>query len=111
MVVVSVVALASGMAVGVHARDVALHSSLRAVLERDVGGASIDRLDIVHRHEPIAIRAVLTQDAADAGEFVSLRVAANALRVGPTWQPVSGGLVLTVNGVTERRRVGEWRAG
>ena len=99
-----VIAFIAGLVHGGAARDAALHSSLRAELESRVGGASIDRVGVIGRHEPIRLRARLTEDAADAGEFVSLRVESIALSVGDGWRPVSGGVVLSVNGAAERSR-------
>ena len=62
-------------------------------------------------HDPIRLRARLSEDAVDAGEFVSLRLQATALRIGNTWQPVRGGVVVSVNGAVARDRLREWSAG
>src|SRR5215217_6296884 len=99
------IAFIAGVIHGCAARDGALHSSLRSALEVRVGGALIDRVGMIGRHEPIRLRARLTEDAADAGEFVSLRVEATALSVGDGWRRVSGGVVLSVNGDAERTRI------
>jgi competence protein ComEC len=101
----------AGLSHGTTARDHALHSAVRAVLDAHVGGAVIDRIGVLAQHGPIAIRALLLEDAAGAGEFVSLRVRAEAVRVDGTWTPVNGGLVISVNGAVERSRAAEWRAG
>ena len=106
-----ILAFVAGLIHGRVARDRALHSSLRAELESQVGGASIDRIDVLRTHEPIRLRARLTEDANDAGEFVSLRVDSTALAVGDGWRRVSGGVMLSVNGAEERTRIREWTAG
>ena len=106
-----VIAFIAGLVHGHAARDRALHSSLRAELESRVGGASIEQVDVIGRHEPIRLRARLIEDASDAGAFVSLRVESTALSAGSGWRPVSGGVVLSVNGAADRVRVHAWTAG
>jgi competence protein ComEC len=54
---------------------------------------------------------MLTEDASDAGEFVSLRLAPCALLVRGEWLPVSGDLVVSVNGSVARGRLRDWSAG
>jgi predicted membrane metal-binding protein len=101
----------AGLLHGSDARDSALHSLLRAHLDGTVGHASIDAVGVIGRHEPLRLRARLTEDAADGGDFVSLRVESTALLVGDRWQQVSGGLVVTVSGTTGRERLRQWSTG
>src|SRR5215207_4832722 len=110
-VAVAIAAFLAGVVHGCVARDVALHPSVRAELELQVGGAAIDRIGVIGRHEPIRLQARLTEDAADAGEFVSLHLESLALSLDNQWRSASGGLVLSVNGTVERSRIQEWRAG
>jgi competence protein ComEC len=109
--VVAAACCVAGVLHGATASDTALHSLLRQRLDAAVGGAYIDIVDVIGRHEPMRVRAVLTEDAADAGEFVSLRVEATALVVREAWVPVTGGLVLSVNGAVGRDRIRNWTAG
>ena len=109
--VVAAACCVAGVLHGATASDTALHSSLRQRLDLAVGGASIDVVDVIGRHEPMRVRAVLTEDAADAGEFVSLRAEATALVDREAWVPVTGGLVLSVNGAVGRDRLRNWTAG
>jgi competence protein ComEC len=101
----------AGLLHGTTAREVAFHSSLRERLDSIVGGASIDDEGVIGRHEPFRLRAMLTEDASDAGEFVSLRLAPRALLVRGEWLPVSGDLVVSVNGSVGRGRLRDWSAG
>ena len=101
----------AGLLHGAAARDEALHSLLRQLLDDAVGGASIDNVGVIGRHEPLRLRAILAEDAADSGEFVALRVESRALLVNGTWVPARGGLTLSVGGTVERERLRGWSAG
>jgi competence protein ComEC len=103
--------LVAGLLHGTSARDAALHTPLRARLETVIGGASIDTVGVLGRHEPFRVRGVLTEDAVDAGDFVSLHLASTALFVNRVWLPVSGGLVVSVTGTVARDRLRAWSAG
>jgi competence protein ComEC len=105
------VCVVAGLLHGTTAREAAFHSSLRVRLDSIVGGASIDDEGVIGRHEPFRLQAMLTEDASDAGEFVSLRLASRALLVRGEWLPVSGGLVVSVNGSVGRERRRDWSAG
>lgn len=109
--IVAATCCVAGVLLGATASDTALHSSLRQRLDAAVGGASIATVGVIGRHEPIRLRAVLTEDAADAGEFVSLRVEATALSLHDQWLPVTGGVLLSVNGGVGRERIRGWIAG
>ena len=101
----------AGLLHGAAAREQALHSPLRARLDAALGGVSIDSVGVVGRHEPLRLRAVLTADAAAAGDGVALRVESRALLIGGRWQQVSGGIVVSVSGTNGRERVSGWSAG
>ena len=93
------------------ARDDALHPSLRTALEQRVGGFVIESLGPEHDHDPVRVRAELTEDAAIRDDYVSLRARVLALEHDGQWEQVEGGVALTVSGEAGRGRAGEWRAG
>jgi competence protein ComEC len=93
------------------ARNAALHPLLRTVLEQRVGGFAIESLGPENDHDPIRIRAELAEDAAVREDYVSLRARVLALEYDGRWEPVEGGVTLTVGGDAGPARAGEWRAG
>jgi competence protein ComEC len=103
--------LAAGCALGAHARADALAPSLRAVLDREIGGVSIDSPGPAGAHDPIPLRALLVEDAAVFDDYASLRVRALALDLTGTWTPVAGAVALSVSGSAASGSVAEWRAG
>ena len=96
--------------IAANARESAIDTPLRAVLDREVGGFGLDASGAVARHDPIAIRARLTEDGADAGEFTSARARVEAVRLDGSWQLAAGDVMLTIGGVPSPDIV-EWRAG
>ena len=102
---------ASGAANAAHARDRALETPLRRVLDAAVGGFALASLGPGGEHPPVPTRARLVEDAALRDGFVSLHVAVSAVRTAERWQAVSGGAGLTVSGTASADRVSEWRAG
>ncbi len=103
--------LVSAAALSVDARERALHSSIRDVLDREFGGFQIESIGQAGRHDPLPSRVVLVEDASPRGDFVSLRVDIIAVQLRGVWQPVTGGIALSVNGTVDDDRVREWRAG
>jgi competence protein ComEC len=101
----------AGAVLGGAARERALHSSLRAFLAEAFGGFAIETLGPEGDHDPLPVRAVLTEDAADRQDFVSLRALVTAVFLRGQWRRVEGGVSLTVNGESATGRVDEWRAG
>lgn len=101
----------SGAALTSNALEHALQPSLRQVLDREAGGYDISTLGPEGDHDPILARARLIEDASPRDGYVSLRVAVTALRLHDGWQPVEGGVLVSVGGVAPRDRVFEWRAG
>jgi competence protein ComEC len=103
--------LVGGAALSANARERALHSSIRELLEREFGGFRIESIGPAGRHDPVASRVVLVEDASPRDGFVSLRVEIIAVRLRGAWQPATGGIALSVNGTADDDRVAEWRAG
>jgi competence protein ComEC len=93
-----------------NARDAALHPLLRTVLEQRVGGFAIESLGPENDHDPIRIRAELLEDAAVREDYVSLRARVLSLEDDGRWEPVDGGVTLTMSGEAGPARAGEWRA-
>ena len=100
-----------GVALAAQARDEALHSSLRAVLDRRAPGFSIDTLGPPVPLPPTATRVVLSEDAAPDQETTTLRAQVRALHLDGAWHTVDGGLILSVGGDARFRSGDEWRAG
>ena len=98
-------------ALAIDARDKALHSSLRSLLEEEVGGFLIDSIGPENDHPPFLVRAHLLEDASIRDDYVSLRANVAALEAGGRWHSAEGGVTLTVSGEAAARRAGEWRAG
>ena len=103
--------LMGGVALTVDARELALHSSIRRLLNEQCDGFLIDSIGPACRHDPLLSRAVLVEDASRDGDFVSLRVEIVAVQLGGVWHAVEGGVTISVNGTAEEERVAEWRAG
>ncbi|MGH8649518.1 MAG: ComEC/Rec2 family competence protein, partial [Burkholderiales bacterium] len=93
------------------ARDRALQTPLRAVLDDEFGGFAIEAVDTAARHDPVAIRAVLTEDGTRQDDFTTLRAVVVAVRLRNEWLPTTGGVILTVGGRPSPGQTAEWRAG
>jgi competence protein ComEC len=102
---------ASSLILTCSATERALHPSLRQVLEREVGGFDISTLGPEGDHVPILTRALLIEDASRGEGYISLRAEAIALRLHGVWQPVEGGVTVSVGGAALPERMLEWRAG
>ena len=103
--------LAGGAALAVTARERALHSSVRHILNREFGGFLIESIGPAGRHDPQQSRALLVEDASPRDGFVTLRAEIIAVQLQDTWQPVEGGIAISINGAAAENRVREWRAG
>ena len=103
--------LLAAAALAADARDDALHSPLRSLLDEQAGGFRIESLGPEIEHAPFLVRARLLEDAAVRDEYVSLRANVTALEIRGTWQNVEGGVTLTVSGEAAAGLAGEWRAG
>ncbi|MBM3820633.1 MAG: DNA internalization-related competence protein ComEC/Rec2 [Acidimicrobiia bacterium] len=112
----AIVATAAGffcasLVLGGGARDEALYTPLRAVLDAAVGGFLIDDNATGARHDPILTRATLLEDASTGDDAIGLRARVTAVRLGGTWRDARGDVALSVAGVAARTRAGEWTAG
>jgi hypothetical protein len=65
--------LAGGAALAAHARERALYSPVRHMLNQEFGGFSIEAIGPAGTHDPLPSRIVLVEDAAPRDGFVSLR--------------------------------------
>jgi competence protein ComEC len=101
----------AAVVLGTHARERALHTPLRAVLDAEIGGFALDTSGPPARHDPVAIRAVLIEDASRGEDFTTLHVLVNAMRVRGEWRRSEGAVTLTVGGMAPAAQVREWRAG
>ena len=114
---VRVAALACGYAVlgavlAAHAREAALHTSLRHLLETKYGEFAIDGLGPEGEHPPVVTRFVLREDVSRVGDIALLSASVVALRIDQGWRHVAGdGVRLTVGGAISDERLSEWRAG
>ena len=103
--------LLAAAALAAGARDEALHSSLRGLLDEQVGGFLIESLGPEIDHAPFLVRARLLEDAAVRDDYVSLRAMVTALEIRGAWQNAEGGVTFTVSGEAAAGMAGEWRAG
>jgi competence protein ComEC len=103
--------LAGGAALAVNARERALHSSVRQILNGEFGGFLIESIGPAGRHDPLPSRVVLVEDASPRDGFVTLRAEIIAVQLQGAWQPVEGGIAISINGKAAENRVREWRAG
>ena len=92
--------LCAGVVLAASARDRALHTSLRASLDREFGGYLIDTLGPGGEHAPVPTRAVILEDATPRDSYVSLRVRVVAVEIGGSWQPVEGIATVSIGGQT-----------
>ncbi len=82
--------LVGGAALSVNAREGALHSSIRQVLDREFGGFQIDSIGPAGRHDPLPSRVVLVEDASPRDGFVALRAGIIAVKLRGVWKPAAG---------------------
>ena len=90
--------LGAGAALAGDARERALRTPLRALLDREVGGFAIETPGPGARHAPFPIRARLAEDASQGSEVTTLRAAITSVRLRNVWHRVSGDVSLTVGG-------------
>ena len=101
----------AGAIVAADATERALRTPLRAALDGQFGGFEIGTTGPPPRHDPIAVRAVLLEDAARGTDLTTLRASVTSIRLRDQWQDAAGGVMLSVGGVMSHERAGEWRAG
>ncbi|MDA1184679.1 MAG: ComEC/Rec2 family competence protein [Acidobacteria bacterium] len=101
----------AGALQAIDGRDRALHTPLRALLDREIGGFAIDTPGPGVRHDPLPIRARLTEDASHGGEVITLRASITSVRVRGVWRETQGDVSLSVGGSEARAGADQWRAG
>jgi len=108
---VAVSFLGAGALLASDARERALRTPLRALLDHEVGGFAIDTLGPGARHDPLPIRARLTEDASQGRDVTTLLASITAVRFRGVWHATHGDVLLSVGGSAARERIAEWRAG
>jgi competence protein ComEC len=94
------------------AKQRALHTPIRALLDAEFGGFDAASSIEVGRHDPIPTRFALVEDAAVTGDVVALRVTLQAVQLRERWHALAGeGARLTVAGEASDGLWHEWRAG
>jgi competence protein ComEC len=103
--------LTAGAALAMDARQRALYTPIRDLLNREFDEFLIESIGPAGRHDPVLSRALLLEDASQRDGFVSVRVEIVALRLRGMWHPVHGGVAISINGTAAAERVATWRAG
>jgi hypothetical protein len=101
----------AGMCLAADARDEALDTPLRALLEQEIGGFEIGTLGPGARHDPMLVRARLVEDASLAGDVVTLPADVLSVHVDGQWLSARGRVGLSVGGSRSSHEMGEWLAG
>ena len=101
----------AGALLAIDAREKVLRTPLRGLLSHEVGGFAIDTLGPGVRHDPLPIRARLTEDASQGSDVTTLRASITAVRFRGGWHKTHGDVSLSVGGTAAPERIGEWRAG
>jgi competence protein ComEC len=103
--------VACGAANAAHARERALDSPLRQVLDAEFGGFRLAAPGPAREHAPVPTRARIAEDGVLRDGFASLRVEVLAVDLRGTWHDAPGGVVLSVSGAASPPKVADWRAG
>ena len=103
--------LSAGALLASDARDRALRTPLRALLDHEIGGFAIDTIGPGVRHDPLPVRARLVEDASKGNGVTTLRASVTAVRLRGVWHETQGDVSLSVGGTAAPERVGDWRAG
>jgi competence protein ComEC len=101
----------AGLVLGTDARNRALQTPVRMVLDQAFGGFIVESPGPEGYHEPIPARVRLTEDAAVRDGYVSLRGRVTAVFIRGEWKTVGGGVGLSVGGAELHERMTDWRAG
>jgi competence protein ComEC len=107
----TVVFLCGGALLAGKAREEALATSLRAVLDAEFGGFELGTLGPEGEHPPVVTRGLLAEDASAGPPVAQLRLRVLALRIDEHWVPVDGGVSVSVAGNALPDALAEWRAG
>ena len=108
---IAAVFFGAGLALAADSWAAALHTPLRDALDREFGAFRLETLGPVGRHDPVAIRARLLEDASQNGPATTLRARVLALRMRQQWRETSGDVTLSVGGAAAGRHVRDWLAG
>jgi competence protein ComEC len=107
-----IVGLAACSAVNAgRARDAALDTPLRRLLDAEFGGFALSSLGPGGTHDPLPVRARLLEDASARDGYVSLRLEIVELRLGRRWHRAAGGVRVSVSGSATTAAGAAWRAG
>jgi competence protein ComEC len=101
----------AGMCLAADARDEALDTPLRALLDQEIGGFEMGTLGPAARHDPMPVRARLVEDASLAGDLVTLPADVLSVHVDGQWLSARGRVGLSVGGSRSSHEMGEWLAG
>ena len=101
----------AGVVLAADARERALQTPLRALLDREVGGFALETAGPGARHDPIPVRALLLEDASPGSDVTTLQAAVTSVRLRGAWHPARGHVSLTVGGGASREQADQWRAG
>ena len=93
------------------ARERALQTPLRVLLDRELGGFAIEALGPGIRHDPLLVRLLLLEDASRNGDVHTLHVDVVAVRIRDEWHDTRGTVSLTVGGAPGHHTPDQWRAG
>jgi competence protein ComEC len=102
---------ACGAANAAHARDQALDTPLRRLLDAEFGGFALAELGPGGRHDPVLVRARILEDAAARDGYVSVHLELFELQLRGRWRATTGGVRLSVSGSASADAVDAWRAG
>ena len=87
-----------GFILGSHARERAIDTPLRALVDEDA-------------REPARVRLLLLEDAVSNADLTTLRAQVVSIRARDLWTPTEGSVVLSVGGAAAGPRAAEWRRG
>jgi competence protein ComEC len=103
--------LCAGWVLGEHAVDRALHTPLRALLDRRFGGFAIGEATEGHPEDPLVVEGVLAGDAAVADVGVTLHIRVDRVWIDGAPHSVRGGISVGVGGSLHGPHIREWTAG
>ena len=101
----------AGALLAADARERAIHTPLRTVLNGQSPGFEIESVAVPREQDPVATRGVMLEDASRSELFTSLRVSVTDVRLSGRWQPAEGNVILSVGGAGLPAAFNEWRAG
>src|SRR5262245_58011569 len=84
----------AGPVLGAHAREAALHTPLRTLLDSEFGGFALESFEAAGAHPPVETRLLLLEDAGVSVSVVSLRAEVRAVRLRGGWKTTFGGVIV-----------------